>query len=119
MRSIGYGEGDSPRTRTRGESPSPGLHRTTLRVAEAIRPLPASGARSAKRPRRISSSHHALAAPLLLDHIPDHRRNIRPIEPRDGADAGRRGHVDLGQKTVDAVDADEQQPAAPPGPPTP
>src|SRR4051812_17902478 len=26
MRSIGYGEGDSPRTRTRGESPSPGSH---------------------------------------------------------------------------------------------
>src|ERR1700704_556414 len=49
--------------------------------------------------------------PLLLDHIPNLRRDIRPAELGDGADAGRRGHVDLGETAVDDVDADEQQSA--------
>jgi hypothetical protein len=46
--------------------------------------------------------------PLLLDHVPDFRGDIRPAEPRDGANAGRRGHVDFGEIAVDDVDADEQ-----------
>src|SRR5450631_3537670 len=53
----------------------------------------------------------ALRPPLLLDHIPYLRRDIRPAEPGDGADARRRGHVDLGEMAVDDVDADEQQSA--------
>src|SRR5216684_2706063 len=40
MRSIGYGDGDSPQIHARGQPPSPGLHRTMLRIAAAIRPLP-------------------------------------------------------------------------------
>src|SRR5674476_842923 len=44
-------------------------------------------------------------APLLLDHVPDHRRDVRPAEPGNGADAGRRGDVDLGEIAVDDVDA--------------
>jgi len=39
---------------------------------------------------------------------PDLRRDIRPAEPGDGADARRRGDVDLGEVAVDHVDADEQ-----------
>ncbi len=49
--------------------------------------------------------------PLGLDHVPDFRGDVRPAEPRDGADAGRRGHVDLGQVAVDDVNADKQQSA--------
>src|SRR5712671_1539360 len=47
-RGEGWGEGllpQIPNISVRGDSPSPGLHRTMLRIAEAIRPLPASGAR--------------------------------------------------------------------------
>src|ERR1700692_4239294 len=48
MRGEGWGEGLSRRMlmdNVCGDSPSPGLHRTMLRIAEAIRPLPASGER--------------------------------------------------------------------------
>src|ERR1700745_4293802 len=50
-------------------------------------------------------------AALVLDHVPDPRRDVRAAQPRNGADAGGRGDVDLGQVAVDHVDADEQQPA--------
>ena len=51
------------------------------------------------------------AAPFLLDLVPDQRRDVRPAEILDGADAGRRGDVDLGELAVDHVDADEHQAA--------
>src|ERR1700742_4231404 len=53
----------------------------------------------------------ATLAPLLLDRIPDHRRHVRAAETGNGADARRRGDVDLGEVAVDHVDADEQEPA--------
>ena len=46
---------------------------------------------------------------LGLDGIPDFCGHIRTVQPRDGANAGRRGDVDLGEVAVDHVDADEQQ----------
>src|SRR5436853_4786334 len=49
--------------------------------------------------------------PLLLNHVPDFRGDVRPAKARDGADAGWRGHVDFGEVAVDDVDADEQQSA--------
>src|SRR6516225_12160154 len=49
------------------------------------------------------------AAPLGLDLVPDQRGNIGAAEIFHGADAGRRGDVDLGEKAVDHVDANEQQ----------
>src|ERR1700687_3722686 len=51
------------------------------------------------------------SGPLVLDRVPDPGRDIRAAEPGDGADAGRRGDVDLGEVAVDDVDADEQQSA--------
>ena len=51
----------------------------------------------------------ALAFALLLDRVPDHRRDVRPAEILDRADTGGRGDVDLGEPSGDHVDADEQQ----------
>src|SRR5262245_44110081 len=47
----------------------------------------------------------------LLDPIPDHRGHILAAEVLDRPNAGRRGDVDLGEETVDHVDADEPEPA--------
>src|SRR5262249_1660844 len=52
-----------------------------------------------------------LLAPPRLDLVPDHRRYVRTAEIFHRADAGRRGDVDLGEVTVDHVDADEEEPA--------
>jgi hypothetical protein len=57
--------------------------------------------------RCIAKRRKLFSAPLLLDRVPDHRRHIRPAQPRDGADAGGRGDVDLGEVADDHVDADE------------
>ena len=50
-------------------------------------------------------------AQLRLDLVPHQLRDIRPADVLHRADAGRRGHVDLGEPAADHVDADEQQPA--------
>src|SRR5262249_33425320 len=50
-------------------------------------------------------------ARLGLDLVPDQGRHIRTAEIFHRADAGRRGDVDLGEVTVDHVDADEEEPA--------
>src|SRR5258708_15715851 len=50
----------------------------------------------------------ALVEPCL-DRIPDERLQSAPVEPVDLTNAGRRGHVDLGQIVADDVDADEEQ----------
>ena len=57
----------------------------------------------------MTKEHSTL--PLLLDLVPDQRRDVRPAEIPDRADAGRRGDVDLGEPAADHVDADEQQAA--------
>src|SRR5260370_1218458 len=44
-----------------------------------------------------------------LDRVPDERLQSAPVEPVDLLNAGRRGHVDLGQIVADDVDADEEQ----------
>src|SRR5450432_1075039 len=62
-------------------------------------------------PRKMAARSQSQLPPLLLDHVPDHRRYIRAAEPGNGADAGRGGDVDLGEIAVDDVDADEQQSA--------
>ena len=45
-----------------------------------------------------------------FDRVPDLRRNLDPVEPRDFLDAGRRGDVDLGQPVADHVDTDKDEP---------
>ena len=61
--------------------------------------------------RRRSKIQDLGAPPLGLDRVPDRHREIGAAQALDGAQAGRRGHVDLGQIAVDHVDADEQQAA--------
>ena len=63
---------------------------------------------------RVSVPGPAAMSPLLfavsafLDAIPDQGRDVRPPKLADGANACRRGDVDLGQLVADHVDADEQ-----------
>src|SRR6185437_749407 len=58
----------------------------------------------------LIGTEKALAAPGF-DRVPDLRRDVGSAEAGDGADAGRRGYVDLGEIAVDHVDADKQQSA--------
>src|SRR5437763_16277423 len=44
-----------------------------------------------------------------LDRVPDVARQVDAVETGDLLDAGRRGHVDLGQVIADHVDADEDE----------
>src|SRR5215831_2586185 len=52
----------------------------------------------------------AFIGELCLDSIPDRRRNVRAAEALDGANAGGRSHVDLGEIAVDHVDAGKHKP---------
>src|SRR5712671_6469334 len=82
----------------------PGWNVRFWRKADILRVL-TSVAVPDSAPRKLSS------AALLFDRVPNHCRDVRPVKPGDGADAGRRSDVDLGEKTVDDVDEDEQQTA--------
>src|SRR5205085_7466597 len=59
-----------------------------------------------------SSSRAAVGARRepRLDRVPDRRREIDAVEPRDLLDPGRRGHVDFGHVIADDVDPDKYQP---------
>jgi hypothetical protein len=46
-------------------------------------------------PRRKPTQEKLFPGAFRLDGIPDLCRHARAAEPRDGADAGRRGDVDL------------------------
>src|SRR5262249_35118190 len=48
-------------------------------------------------------------APLRLDVVPDHRRNVWPAHVFDRPNAGGRCNVDFREIAVDHVDANEQQ----------
>ena len=50
----------------------------------------------------------ALGEPRL-DRVPNLRRDLDAVEPRDLLNAGRRGDVDLGQPIADHVDPDKDQ----------
>jgi hypothetical protein len=60
-----------------------------------------SGHDEKENPLQVAVLSGRRLGPLLLDRIPDHRRDIRAAEPRDGAEAGRRRDVDLGEIAVD------------------
>jgi hypothetical protein len=62
-----------------------------------------------KRVSRITKRGNLFPAPLRLDGIPDQGRDVRPAEPRNGANTRRRRHIDLGEVAVDHDD-DKQQP---------
>src|SRR5215471_3888418 len=51
-----------------------------------------------------------LPPPLGLDLIPDECSCVRPTKILHGADARRRGDVDLGEIAADHVDADKEEP---------
>src|SRR5690349_11097256 len=53
----------------------------------------------------------ASPAPARFNRVPDEGGDVRPAEPLDLADAGRRRHVDLGEVVADDVDADEDEAA--------
>ena len=52
-----------------------------------------------------------LGAPLGFDTVPDHGSRIGTAEVLDRADAGWGCHIDLGEVTVDHIDADKEKPA--------
>src|SRR3546814_7569856 len=70
------------------------------------RPLSLPSSRSRQTSRRTRP-------PLLLetpfDRVPDQAGDIGAVEPLDLLDAGRRGHVDLGEPVAEHVDADEDE----------
>src|SRR5581483_1645883 len=80
-------------------------------AVSAVRHLTPMPIRSRKGFAQAKVPGAPLAAPLLLDPIPDHRRYVRSTEILDRADAGRRGDVDLCEIAADHVDADEEQAA--------
>ena len=57
--------------------------------------------------RPASGTRKSACATLLLDAVPDHCSNVRAAEARDGANARRRGDVDLGEIALDQIDADK------------
>src|SRR5262249_50556480 len=67
----------------------------------------------AKRRAWTAASANRLSSlsPHRLDLVPDQHRDIGTAEILHRPDAGRRGDIDLGEETVDHVDADEQQAA--------
>src|SRR5262249_33824723 len=76
-------------------------------IRAAIAKLKAEKAGAPSPPARCP----ILRPPLRLDLVPDHGRHVRAAEIFHRADAGRRGDVDLGEVTVNHVDADEEEPA--------
>src|SRR6516165_5600697 len=52
-----------------------------------------------------------LSRALCLDTVPDHGGYVGAAQASDGANAGRRGHVDLGEVAIDHVDAGERETA--------
>src|SRR5687768_13577225 len=72
----------------------------------------ASGCLTIEEIHRRENAAASIRLPALrLDRVPDLGCDVRPAELGDGADAGRRGDVDLRQVAVDHVDADQQQAA--------
>src|SRR5208282_6292867 len=63
-------------------------------------------------PRSLTSRRTAIGmiGKPGFDRIPDLRRDLDALEPRDLLDAGRRGDVDLRQPVADHVDADKDEP---------
>ncbi len=58
----------------------------------------------------LISHDRANASPAFPRSCPPNQRgDVRAAEILDGADAGRRGDIDLGEKAIDHVDADEQK----------
>jgi hypothetical protein len=60
------------------------------RVAHLSKGLGLRSAQSGSEHKNIKGTNRrSILPPLRLDHVPDFRRDMRPAEPRDGADAGK------------------------------